>query len=597
VSSNHSKITAVVAALACAAVAIAGPTGEAVCGYPSSVAAVAGPAGAASPWDFFTNFGRYVPRTHCMVDESGRPDWAWIGVVLVLTLGVVAGYLKIAKMWLSCYFAEEKRDRNRSLLDLVAIFALCAWCGYVMNVLMFAWPAYRLSVFTLAVLNVFTWRFALKPQEFRAAFTAGRVQRELAEQLRKQNEGLEQIVAARTEELARAKTEADAASAYKSQFVANISHELRTPLTAILGFTHLLGDKALSEQERAEHLASVARNGEHLLTIINDVLDLSKIEADQMRLEKVEFPVSVLLNDVVGLLKNKASDKGVLLRGAFATAVPRRMCGDPTRVRQVLINLVGNAVKFTDKGEVRIEVSFDAATRQVAFTVIDSGIGMSSDQLTNLFQRFAQGDATTTRRFGGTGLGLSICKRLCEMMGGTVTVESEEHVGSRFTARLPVGIDNVEMIDAPVEERTVRAAVGGAPALGPARVLLVEDGIDNQRLIGLYLRRAGLTVTVAENGREGFERVRAAGERGEPFDLVLMDMQMPVMNGQEATRAIRFHGHKVPIAALTANSMGGDRDAFLAAGCDEYLSKPIDVPAFYAAVERLLKAGRVRLAA
>lgn len=548
--------------------------------------ATAGTGGAGS-MDFFTNFGVYRPRTHCIVDSGGEPDWWWIAGTVVLTAGVVAGYLMIVRVWLSCYFAEQAQDRNKRLLDLAAIFVLCALCGYVMNVLMYVWPAYRLTALVLVALNIFTWRFALKPDSFKAAFAAGRVQRELAEQLRVQNENLERTVKERTAALERATVEAGQASAFKSQFIANVSHELRTPMTAILGFAHLLNDPTLTSREREEHLHAVTRNGEHLLTIINDVLDLSKIEAGQLTVEKIEFSTSRALTEVVELLRTRAADRGIGLTLAFSTPIPRAVVGDPTRVRQVLINLVGNALKFTEHGCVKIEASFEKGELLVA--VLDTGIGMSPEQMALLFRPFGQADATTTRRFGGTGLGLSISRRLCELMGGTIQVQSTIGVGSRFTLRLPVNSAAPEMIDSPEGANASSPSRSAVPQLGPAKILLVEDGVDNQRLISLYLRKAGLTVAIAENGRDGFEKLRLGHERGTPYDLVLMDMQMPVMDGLTATGLIRKHGYTTPVIALTANSMAGDRERFIAGGCDDYLSKPVDLSAFYASLARSLK--------
>jgi signal transduction histidine kinase/ActR/RegA family two-component response regulator len=543
--------------------------------------------------DFFTNFGVYRPRTHCVVDAAGEPDWLWIVGMVVLTGGVVAGYLLIVRVWMQCYFAEQVRDRNRKLLDLAAIFVLCALCGYVMNVVMFVWPAYRLTALALIALNVFTWRFALKPDSFKAAFAAGRVQRELAEQLRAQNENLERTIADRTAALERATAEAGQASAFKSQFIANVSHELRTPMTSILGFAHLLNDPTLTSRERDEHLHAVTRNGEHLLTIINDVLDLSKIEAGQLSVEKIEFSTSSALMEVVDLLRTRAADRGIGLTMTFTTPIPRTVVGDPTRVRQVLINLVGNALKFTEQGSVRIEASYEAGPNggggELLVAVLDTGIGMSPEQMALLFRPFGQADATTTRRFGGTGLGLSISRRLCELMGGTIGVQSTIGVGSRFTLRLPVNIAAPEMIDSPEGANAANPSRSAVPQLGPAKVLLVEDGVDNQRLISLYLRKAGLTVAIAENGRDGFEKLRLAHERGTPYDLVLMDMQMPVMDGLTATGLIRTHGYTTPVIALTANSMAGDRERFIGGGCDDYLSKPVDLAAFYASLARSLK--------
>ncbi|MGH7132206.1 MAG: ATP-binding protein [Phycisphaerales bacterium] len=543
-----------------------------------------------SSWDLFTNFGAYMPRTHCMVDSEGRTDWPWVAGLIGMTSMVVIGYLKIFAFWQKCYYAEQRRDRNRKLLDLSYIFLFCAICGYVMSIVMFFWPAYRLLAMLLVVLNFFTWRFAANLTPFGIAFQAQRLERQLAETLRNRNSDLEQQVRQRTAELEQAKLAADRANEFKSQFIANISHEIRTPMTAIVGFADLLGDESIALAERTGYAASIQRNGEHLLTLINDVLDLAKIEAGQLRVEHIAFSPVRVIDDVVALLRPRALDQGLSLESVQLAAVPHAINGDPTRFRQVLLNLVGNAVKFTSRGGVRIETNYrpggDGAGTMTC-RVIDTGNGMTPEQIARLFRPFQQADETTTRRFGGSGLGLSICKRLCELMDGSIAVDSRPGLGSTFTMSIPARTVLSESFGPADSPRSATLSSIGSPALLRQRILLVEDGVDNQRLIALHLRRSGADVVIAADGAAGVEAVEHACGEGRPFDLILMDMQMPRVDGLSATAQLRASGHTTSIVALTASSMPGDRERCLAAGCTEYVTKPIDTQHLLAVCRRL----------
>jgi CheY-like chemotaxis protein len=383
---------------------------------------------------------------------------------------------------------------------------------------------------------------------------------------------------------------AEVANRAKSEFLANMSHEIRTPMTAILGFADLLDDEdqaPASVQRRRDAASTIRRNGEHLLSIINDILDLSKIEAGKMTVEQVRVEPEQLIRDVLDLMHVKASAKGITLAAHCPAPVPAVIQSDPVRLRQVLVNLVGNAIKFTEVGGVTIHVDHDAASGQVRFTVQDTGIGMSPEQQDRLFGAFEQADASMTRRFGGTGLGLRISKRLTQMLGGDITVASSAGQGSTFTASIATGdIAGVTMVqigsrqDAP--ERTP-----GRPVLAPAarvledmRILLAEDGPDNVRLITFHLQRAGALVTSVANGRLALELLSSdsAGVLRSPaeFDLILTDMQMPEMDGYDLARQLRAMGHQGPIVALTAHAMAGDAQKCRDAGCDEYATKPIE---------------------
>ncbi|MHB1037668.1 MAG: ATP-binding protein [Pirellulales bacterium] len=383
---------------------------------------------------------------------------------------------------------------------------------------------------------------------------------------------------------------AQAATRAKSEFLANMSHELRTPMTAILGFADLLrrdGDVSRAPQKRLEAIETIARNGDHLLQLINGVLDLSKIESGKLDVEQVDCPLLPLLGDVQSLLKVRADSKGLLLEVGCDGPVPETIQTDPTRLRQILINLVGNAVKFTEKGKVRLEarlVREEGAAPTVAFDVSDTGIGIPRDQLENIFKPFAQADQSVTRRFGGTGLGLTVSRQFAQMLGGDVTVASTPGAGSTFRLSIPAkSLDGVRMIDAPAGANPLNGVVAEAApgAVAPARkldcrILLAEDAPDNQRLIGLVLKKAGAKVVVAENGEIAVQQVEEAERRGESFHLILMDMQMPVLDGYEATRRLRGAHYRRPIIALTAHAMAGDREKCLRAGCDDYTTKPID---------------------
>ena len=395
-----------------------------------------------------------------------------------------------------------------------------------------------------------------------------------------------------TAALRQAKEAAEAANVAKSEFLANMSHEIRTPMTAILGYTENLLDSDLSASERLSAIRTVRSNGEHLLEIIDDVLDLSKIEAGRLGVERIRCSLVQVVADVQSLMQVRADARGIPFTVDYVGVIPESIESDPTRLRQILINLTGNAIKFTETGEVSLVIRLmdrDSTEPMLQFDVVDTGIGMTREQTDKLFRPFAQADASTTRKFGGTGLGLVISKQLAQMLGGDITIDSRPGAGSVVRFTIATGpLEGVVMLEDPLSAAVVDPEGVAGLSLHRAqaeacssskldcRILLAEDGPDNQRLIAHILRKAGAEVTIAENGRLAAEAALAARDKTNSFDVILMDMQMPVMDGYEATKLLRNEGYTGTIIALTAHAMEGDREKCIKAGCDDYASKPID---------------------
>jgi signal transduction histidine kinase/AmiR/NasT family two-component response regulator len=394
---------------------------------------------------------------------------------------------------------------------------------------------------------------------------------------------LEQDRSQSEKQLIQASNAAHAANNAKSEFLANMSHEIRTPMTAILGFNDILLDNA-SNQENVIAAQTVKKNGEFLIGLIDDILDLSKIEANKIEIENIECSVHSIVADVTSLMRVRSAAKGLPLEVRYDGSIPRTIQSDPTRLRQILINIVGNAIKFTESGSVQILtrlLNLPGEEPRLQFDVTDTGIGIAENKIESLFRPFTQADGSTTRQFGGTGLGLTITERLAKLLGGQIAVSSTVGAGSTFSVTVATGsLENVELTHNTAE--TVIETVDGnssmemLPSLEKRRILLVEDGPDNQRLIGFIMKKAGAEVTLAENGQIGFDMAIAAMSEGSPFDVILMDMQMPVLDGYEATRRLREHGYTLPIVALTAHAMATDRQKCVDAGCDDFATKPID---------------------
>ena len=398
-------------------------------------------------------------------------------------------------------------------------------------------------------------------------------------------------LALQTAELEQARALAEAANRSKSEFLANMSHEIRTPMTAILGYSDLLANPTLSSEERRDGVQRIRQNGRHLLTILNDILDLSKIEAGKMTVERIDCPILEIVSEVAALLRPRATEKGLELAVQYGGPVPASVKSDPTRLRQILMNLVGNSVKFTEKGRIAIVVAMPSATAdeknpRVTFEVTDTGIGMSEEHIATIFKPFTQADPSMARRFGGTGLGLTISMRLAEMLGGNISVKSKPGEGTTFRVEIETGpLDPAQFVQPaeggqpPAKEETPKGGrLANETLLRGLRILLADDAQDNRKIVSWHLKRAGASVDLAENGNIAVEKALAAAAGGANYDAVLMDMQMPELDGFTATKMLRGKDYKRPIIALTAHAMSGDREQCLAAGCDDYATKPVDPP-------------------
>ncbi|HEV2202384.1 MAG TPA: ATP-binding protein [Bryobacteraceae bacterium] len=386
---------------------------------------------------------------------------------------------------------------------------------------------------------------------------------------------LEERILQRTEELENAMRTALEASQAKSDFLANMSHELRTPMNGLLGMLDVVLDSHVDGEQR-DHLETARRSAYSLLALLNDILDLSKIEAGRMMIEEIPFNLRTVLEDCVKSYQARAHQKRIALHFEMHAAAPSTVLGDPLRLRQIVTNLLSNAIKFTDQGFVAVEVkSAPRAERpgeaQVCIQVRDTGTGIDQDKLVTIFDKFTQADGSITRKYGGTGLGLAITKRLTELQGGSVTVESSPGLGSTFTISLPYQIVPEPAPHAAESAPSVAALDAGLSR--PARILLVEDNVVNQKVVLAVLRKKKYHIEVAGDGREALDMLQAS----EPYDLLLMDIQMPVLDGLETTRLIRKDPRWValPILAMTAHAMTGDRERCMQAGMNGYISKPI----------------------
>lgn len=526
-------------------------------------------------------------------DLENNPAQRW------LTREIVSGGRAIGV--LAMRFSHEDLQRiNREVLNLGVSIALMgmtliAVVGILIGHLLtrrleaLSGAAQRLASGDLTVRTGLTGRdeVAIVGQAFDTMALSVRTN---VEALKHATDLLEHRVDERTRELAEARDEAVGANRSKSAFLANMSHEIRTPLTAIIGFSETLLDPKQAMLERVDSIRTIIRGGKHLLNIINDILDVSKIEAGRLEIEQIAVNPFEVLDDVRAIVALLAEEKQLLFEVDHVFPLPTQIVSDPLRLKQILINLCNNAIKFTNRGSVRIKVSCDPDAQQMTFQVVDTGIGMTAAQIEAVFRPFTQADPSTTREYGGTGLGLYLSRQLAERLGGEISVESTPEVGSRFTLTVRTGpLDPSQFVSQwsrPVA--SAEALVGEVTLSG--EVLVVEDNIDNQKLVSFLLRRVGATVAIAENGLQAVEMALA-----HPFDLVLMDMQMPVLGGIDATRQLRERGYLAPIVALTANAMKReDVNAFLEAGCDDFIAKPIHRARLYELLARYLHSSTSR---
>jgi len=376
-------------------------------------------------------------------------------------------------------------------------------------------------------------------------------------------------------------------AASRASFLANMSHEIRTPLTAIIGFGEATLESRQSMTERLSAVRSIVRNGKHLLSVINEILDVSKVESGKLETEVISVDVAEILIDVESVVRMQIAEKGLVFKLKYYTPVPNKIFTDPVRLKQILLNICGNAVKFTKQGKIEVGVSYLAGQHKITFSVIDSGIGITKQQAEKLFKPFSQADSSTTRKFGGTGLGLHISRELAKLLGGDITVVSLAGQGAQFDIVIDTGaLDDVMFSGEPPQFHYQKDA-GFTPIVAPllkGTVLLAEDSIDNQKLISYQIHKTGASVVIADNGKIALD-IATENE----FDLILMDMQMPEMDGIEATEKLRKSDYTNPIVALTANAFNEDVLRCRASGCDDFLSKPVDWKRFFQVLETYLQ--------
>ncbi|AZZ94743.1 response regulator [Hahella sp. KA22] len=384
------------------------------------------------------------------------------------------------------------------------------------------------------------------------------------------------------EQALNAQRAAEVSEAAKSRFLANMSHEIRTPMTAILGYSESLRESNLSREERNQFIDIIVRSGRHLLTIINDILDLSKIEAEKIEIEHMQISLPNLIEDLRSHIGMRAHEKGLTLDITPKLPLPAHFESDPTRLKQILFNLGANATKFTHKGSIHFGVSYEKNANLLRFTVTDTGIGLGPGELKKIFEPFVQADSSTTRQYGGTGLGLYISRQLAHMLGGELTVDSSQGEGSRFSVTINAGdlsqtpwINSLEEFEKARQRLELNGAAWSAPRLR-GKVLLAEDNLDNQTLFHRFLVEAGLSVTLASNGKQAVEAASASR-----FDLILLDIQMPEMGGDEAIQHLRELSQTPPVIALTANVMRHQLDEYRQLGFIDFIAKPVDRLHFY----------------
>ena len=437
--------------------------------------------------------------------------------------------------------------------------------------------------------------FLLKPLDSHAVKSKVNIFIELYRQKNELKNQLETITSL-LDAVNQAKSQAERASTSKTQFLANMSHEIRTPLSAILGYAELLANPDQTKVEALNCRNGIQKNSKHLTQLIDEILDISKIEAGKLEVERIQFCLLPELGEIFTSLQEQAKKKGLAFKVTFDGEIPESITACPKRLRQILLNIVGNGLKFTEKGSVSITIKLvqqkDNLSDLLSFIITDTGCGLTQEQQARLFQPFSQADSSVTRKYGGTGLGLLLARRLAEALGGDVTLtESQIGQGSTFTFHLDPGplkgvsrLKGVRMATLKINKKTTGDLFGVSQRLANIKILLVEDGPDSQILMQHFLEASGAIVALAVNGVEALSMAVA-----DDYALVLMDMQMPILDGYEATKQLLEKGYATPIVALTANAMRGEREICLAAGCVEYLSKPVKANLLIETVERLTK--------
>jgi len=492
----------------------------------------------------------YPARWNC---GTWTPLEGWLHIAA--DVGIFLAYLAIPCALI--YFAMRRKDVPfNGLVMLFSVFILCCGTVHLLEAVIFYYPVYRVAGLLKLTTAIVSWAAVIVLWRMSPTLLS-------VPALAVDNEALKQ------------------ASQAKSEFLANMSHEIRTPMTAIIGNAELLyelGDINRAPGERLDAIDAIKRNSAHLLDVINDILDLSKIEAGKLSHQLDRHDPQQVVREVLELLRVRAEEKQLVLQASVEGEVPESILTDDTRLRQILLNVVGNAIRFTKNGSVKVVMRFVETTqvKRLEMEVVDTGIGISEETQAKLFQPFTQADTSSTRAFGGTGLGLAISRRLARSLGGDLSVQSQPGIGSRFRISVGTGpLDGIAMRGAKTDRptRTEPAQVAKIDGVLAGHILVVEDSVDNQRLMRYILNKAGVQTTLAENGADAVVAIR---ENPELYDVVLMDMQMPVLDGYAATRELRKLGFIRPIIAMTAHAMKGDREKCLAAGCDDYLTKPIN---------------------
>ncbi|MBN2513726.1 MAG: response regulator [Sedimentisphaerales bacterium] len=553
------------------------------------------------------DFARYVRknsqvRSH---DQSAMEGWSFAGDELVIQKNIVLDGDIIGHLTLSSDLQPLKTNLRRNTMIVTGVIGLGLMIGYLLSsrlerlisqpILALTGVAKEVTYrkdYSVRAVKYYNDEVGVLIDTFNQML--GQIQKEMTDrmqaeaELRKHRDHLEEMVSERTSELklsnqrlkvsveranlmAKQATQANKA---KSEFLANMSHEIRTPMNAILGFGELLRDEPMSEEQKS-YVDTILSSGNNLLQIINDILDFSKIEAGKLSTEKVDFSLTQMLEEMESLFRPMCDRKNLDFDILCCSELPEIMRTDPVRLRQCLVNLINNAIKFTEQGHVYLNVGLETINqvRHIRFDIEDTGIGIPKDKQMLIFEAFTQADGSHTRKFGGTGLGLTITRQLVELLGGRISLRSNEGRGTLFTIQMPLGID---LDGQPAALRPRALEISPSDSTNSfmqikGRLLVAEDAHANQTLIRIMLQKMGLEVTLANNGQEALEKI----SNGQ-YDLVLMDMQMPVMNGYDAARHIKAMGIHIPVIALTAHAMKGDEEKCRQAGCDDYLTKPIE---------------------